>query len=155
VAREFNKNTEYEILQGRGKTKGKLIGGCLEVIEYIKGTSLFPEVEIFDETILFLETSEVMPPIWFFEDSLRNYGSMGILNRVNGIIFGKPQGNQFYEEYKTVIKEVLAEFGKDHMPVLYNASFGHNEPKCCIPYGVLAEIDCDEKTFSILESAVI
>lgn len=154
TARKFVKNTGYEVLQGSGSARGRLIGGCMEVIEFIKGTSLFPSIDSFDDTILFLETSEVMPPDWLVEDNLRNYGSVGILNRINGIIVGKPQGNQFYEEYKPIIKKVLAEFAREDMPVLYNASFGHNEPKCCIPYGILAEINCDEKTFSILESAV-
>lgn len=155
IARKFEENTGYELLQGSGKVTGKLIGGCMEVIEFIKGTTLFPEIESFDNAILFLETSEVIPPVWLVEDSLRNYGSLGILNKINGIIFGKPQGNQFYEDYKPIIKSVLAEFNQKCMPVLYNASFGHNEPKCCLPYGALAEIDCESISFSILESGVL
>ena len=155
TARSFEKNTGYELLQGNGAVRGRLIGGCMEVIETIKGTSLFPSVEAFDEAVLFLETCEVMPPEWLFEDILRNYGITGILGRINGMIFGKPQANQLYEEYKPIIKKVLAEFDREDMPVLYNASFGHNEPKCCLPYGALAEINCENKTFSILESGVI
>jgi len=34
-------------------------------------------------------------------------------------------------------------------------SFGHTEPKICLPYGALAEIDCNNASFSILEAAVI
>lgn len=153
--RKFERNTGYELLQGNETVRGRLIGGCMEVIEYIKGTSLFPSVDCFDDTILFLETSEVLPPVWLMEDNLRNYGVMGILNRINGIVFGKPQGNKFSEAYKPVIKKVLAEFGKESMPVLCNASFGHNEPKCCLPYGALAEINCKNKKFSVIESGVI
>ncbi len=59
------------------------------------------------------------------------------------------------EEYKVVIKKVLAEFGREDMPVLYNGSFGHNEPKTILPYGVLAEINCENKSFAILESGVV
>ncbi|MBP1756399.1 MAG: peptidase, partial [Firmicutes bacterium] len=33
--------------------------------------------------------------------------------------------------------------------------FGHTEPKICLPYGVLAEINCENKTFAIIEGAVI
>lgn len=155
TSREFVANREYEILQGSGTCKGRLIGGCLEVIDMLKGTSLFPEIHIFKEAILFLETSEVMPPDWLVEDNLRNYGMIGVLDNISGMIFGKPQGAKFYEEYKPIIKKVLKEFGREDMPVMYNASFGHNEPKCCIPYGAMAEIDCDKKMFSILESGVI
>jgi muramoyltetrapeptide carboxypeptidase LdcA involved in peptidoglycan recycling len=40
-------------------------------------------------------------------------------------------------------------------PIVYNMTFGHNQPMCVLPYGVLAEINCEEKTFSILESGVL
>lgn len=154
VLRKFEKNTEYELLQGRETVTGRLIGGCLEVIDMIKGTSLFPELSDFDDAILFLETSEEMPPVWLLEVSLRSYGMMGIFDRINGLIFGKPYKGTFYEEYKSVIRLILAEFGKENLPVLYNASFGHNEPKCLLPYGALAEIRCDKPGFAILESGV-
>jgi muramoyltetrapeptide carboxypeptidase LdcA involved in peptidoglycan recycling len=154
VARKFEANTDYELLQGRETVTGRLIGGCLEVIDMIKGSSLFPELSDFDDAILFLETSEEMPPVWLLEDSLRSYGMMGIFDRINGLTFGKPYKGKFYEEYKSVIRLILAEFGKEDLPVLYNASFGHNEPKCLLPYGALTEISCEKPGFAILESGV-
>lgn len=155
TARKFNVNSDYELLQGSAIVSGPLIGGCVEVLEMVKGTPLFPDKESFDGSILFLETSEVMPPDWMVEDNLRNYGIQGILSSINGIVFGKPQGNALYEEYKPIIRKVLAEFGRPDMPVLLNASFGHNEPKCLIPYGAKAEINCEQRSFSILESGVV
>lgn len=154
TARTFEKNWGYELIQGIENVQGRLMGGCMEVIEMMKGTELFPEISCFDNTILFLETSEEQPPLWWFENNLRNYGMLGILNRINGIIIAKPQSARFYEEYKPIITKVLTEFGRGNMPVLYNASFGHNEPKCCIPMGAMAEINCLNKSFSILESGV-
>ncbi|MDR0949982.1 MAG: hypothetical protein LBM69_10755 [Lachnospiraceae bacterium] len=41
------------------------------------------------------------------------------------------------------------------MPVLYNVSIGHCDPRGVIPYGALAEIDCENTTFCILESGVV
>jgi muramoyltetrapeptide carboxypeptidase LdcA involved in peptidoglycan recycling len=154
ISREFQSNHGYEIIQGEGISYGRLIGGCIEVLEIAKGTLLFPDLVDFNEAILFFETAEVNTPEWLFEDILRNYGAMGIYNRINGIIFGKPCNEVFYEEYKATIKKILAEYGKPNMPVMYNASFGHNEPKFTVPYGAKAEINCTEKTFSILEPAV-
>ncbi|MDR1329568.1 MAG: hypothetical protein LBK23_08220 [Oscillospiraceae bacterium] len=87
--------------------------------------------------------------------TLRAFGAMGVLKRANGIVFGKPFNNKYYDEYKGVIKKALAEYGRGDIPVLYNLSFGHCEPKFCIPLGAAAEIDCDRKTFSILESGVV
>jgi len=48
----------------------------------------------------------------------------------------------------------MKEFGKEDLPIICNMNFGHTEPKICIPYGALAEINCNNVTFSILESAV-
>ncbi|SPT77361.1 microcin immunity protein [Niallia circulans] len=134
--------------------QGRLIGGCFEVLEFLKGTPLFPAHSQFDGAILFLETSEVHAPEWLLEDGLRQYGVCGILERINGILFAKPQNGHLYEEYKQVIKKVLAEFNCGQLPVLYNASFGHNEPKCLLPYGALAEINASNGTFAILEQGV-
>lgn len=55
---------------------------------------------------------------------------------------------------KSVATYTHTEAGRSDLPVLYNASFGHNEPKCIIPYGLKAEIDTEKLTFKILESAV-
>ena len=47
-----------------------------------------------------LETSEdkIAPDylLWY----MRNLGAQGILNKINGIIVGKPQDEVYYEEYK-------------------------------------------------------
>lgn len=153
--RKFKKNNGYELLQGKGIVQGRLIGGCIEVMEFMKGTDLFPELDKFDNSILFLETSEQKSQPYLIEYLLRNYGAMGVLEKINGIIFGKPADEEYYEEYKNVILKVLAEYGRQDLPVLYNLSFGHCEPKICIPYGAMAEINCEEKTFSILESGVV
>ncbi|MBU3073091.1 S66 family peptidase [Clostridium estertheticum] len=155
MQREYKPNNGYELLQGKGVVKGRLIGGCMEVFDSLRGTAVYPTPEEFDDSILFLETSEEKPPVWFVEGELRNYGITGILDRINGIIWGKPQDEENYLEYKEVIYKVMKEFNKADLPILYNMNFGHTEPKICLPYGILAEIDCEKNTFSIMESAVI
>ena len=154
TARAHQANRSYELLQGTGIINGHLIGGCLEVFDTLRGTSLFPEPEAFDDAILFLETSEDKPPKWYVECALRTFGIMGIFGRINGIIWGKPMDETHYEDYKVIIKKVLKEFGHETLPVLYNLNFGHTEPKICIPYGAMAEINCNSTSFSILDSAV-
>ncbi len=154
ISRKYMPNEGYELLQGDKKVRGRLIGGCLAVIEFMKETVLFPEIDVFNNAILFLETSEEMEPTWYVECCLRNYGTIGILDRISGIIFGKPYNNKYYDDYKTIIKKVLKEYNREDIPVLYNMNFGHTEPKICLPYGALAEIDCEKATFSILENAV-
>lgn len=155
LAKTMVRNQGYEFLQGKGKVQGRLIGGCIEVMEMMKGTSLWPSDEMFQDAILFFETSEEMPDPSFFKYWLRNYGSQNILQKAKAIIFGKPYQEKHYEEYKNAIMKVMAELGLHHLPVVFNMSIGHNEPMTCLPYGALAEVDCDKKTFSILESGVV
>ena len=155
IKRKLSINQGYIVLQGKGKVKGTLIGGCLDVLEMIKGTDLWPKLDEWDGKILFLETSEEKPSPTSLRYWLRNYGAMGVFDRINGIIIGKPQDEAFFEEYKQEYLKVIAdEFGKKDLPIMYNMNFGHTAPMCILPYGVEAEIDCDNKSFSILESGV-
>lgn len=153
--RTMQKNTGYELLQGNETVQGRLIGGCIDVLEMAKQTSLWPKDSDWDNAIMFIETSEDMTDPKFVEFWLRNYGTQGILNRINGIIWSKPYNNKYYEEYKSVIHKVLNELNLNNLPVLYNMNFGHTSPMMVLPYGALAEINCEERSFSILESGVI
>lgn len=156
ISRNTKVHDGVEILQGNGKVKGCLIGGCIEVLEMIKGTEIWPNEDMWSDTVLFIETSEDKPSPIYFEYWLRNYGSQGILEKINGVIFGKPYENKYYEEYKNVIKKVIIdELNLKDLPIMYNMNFGHTAPMMVIPYGALAEIDCDNMKFSILESGVL
>lgn len=154
ISKSCSKSEGYDLLQGNGKVQGRLIGGCIEVLEMMKGTELW-DITYFEDVILFFETSEDMTEPKYIEYWLRNYGSQGILEKVKGIIWGKPYDNKYYKEYKEVIKTVIKdELNLKSLPILYNMNFGHTEPMVCLPYGALAEIDCDKKIFSILEAGV-
>ena len=104
---------------------------------------------------MFFETSEEKPEPSHLEYWLRNYGSQGILQNVNGIILGKPYDNLYYEEYKKVIlKVVREELSLINLPIMCNMNFGHTSPITILPYGAIAEINCEDASFSILESGV-
>lgn len=152
--RNMQPNQGYELLQGSGVVQGGLIGGCIEVLECAKGTELWPDQNYWENGILFFETSEDKPEPSFIKFWLRNYATQGILQNVKGLIFGKPQDETYYEEYKEEILTVMREYKLEHLPILYNLNFGHTEPKFILPYGAQAEINSDLKTFRILESGV-
>lgn len=154
LTKKVHENQGYEFLQGKGIVTGRLIGGCIEVLEMSKGTTIWPELETFAGSILFLETSEDTPEPSYLEYWLRNYGSQGILQQINGLIVGKPAEEKYYHEYKTSILKIMNELELNDVPIVYNMSFGHNQPMCILPYGATAEIGCDNGTFSIIESGV-
>jgi len=154
IVRKREKHTGYEVIQGTGTVVGELIGGCIEVLEFAKGTALWPEDTYWENSILFFETSEDKLAPDHLRRWLRNYGAQGMLQKANGIIFGKPQDEAYYEEYKEVIKQVMQEYHVADIPVLCNMNFGHTEPKMILPYGARAAINCDDVSFTILDSAV-
>ncbi len=154
IAKKMSRNIGYEWLQGEGVAVGPLIGGCIEVMEMMKGTALWPDAHQFDGAILFFETSEDMPEPAYIEYWLRNYGSQGILQKACAILWGKPYQEKYYAEYKKSILKILAELGLNHLPVVYNMTFGHNQPMMCLPYGAMAKVDCNARSFSILEAGV-
>lgn len=146
----------YEVLQGTGKAVGHLLGGCIDVFPMAVGTEIFPAVEQWKGAILFIETSDDRPSPDSVKWTLRNLAAQGILKVLNGIIVGKPQAEQYYEEYKSAILKVVAHEEKlTDLPIIYNVNFGHAMPIGVIPYGVKAEIDCEEKKITLLESATI
>lgn len=155
IARPIVQQQGYILLQGRVNVIGHLIGGNLETLVDIKDSELFPQLNDFEQTILFLETSEDMPKPDEFREMLFQLFEKGVFHKVNGIIFGKPFNNVYYEQYKD---EILTFFNVErlkHLPILYNLSFGHNEPKHILPYGVEAQINCETKQFFINENGVI
>lgn len=144
----------YEIIQGKGKVAGKLLGGCLDAFPIYNGTEIWPTLEKWKDKIMFLETSEEMPSPELITYYLRNLGAQGIFNVIKGIIVGKPRAEKYYEEYKEVYKKVLKEFNRQDMPILYNLNFGHSSPIGIIPYGIECELDIDNKKLTLLESIV-
>lgn len=152
--RTMQKNTGYEVLQGSEVVQGRLIGGCIEVLEFAKGTAIWPEQKEWENSILFFETSEEKPEPVSLKYWLRNYAAQGILQIAKGIIFAKPQDEHYYDEYKEVIIQIMKENDLEDLPILYNLSFGHTEPKFILPYGAMAMIDCKRGTFSIIDSGV-
>ena len=56
---------------GSHVVQGKLFGGCLEVLEMLKGTELWPSDNFWSDKILFLETSELCPSLEWVAGALR------------------------------------------------------------------------------------
>ena len=90
--RALNVSNGWCFLQGSGVVRGRLIGGCLEVLDWLRGTVVWPALTDFDQAILFLEISEEAPPPHAVAGFLRSLAAMGILNRLSGILFGRPGG---------------------------------------------------------------
>ncbi len=156
VKRKLNKSNGWNYLQGKGKHSGKLVGGCVEVLEFLKGTDFWLEKDDWTDTILFLETSEDLLNPTTFTWILRNYAAQGIFLKANGIIMGRPDHNQFVDEYNEILLHVIRdELGLSDFPIVTEMDFGHTCPTFTLPYGVTIEIDFDLQKLAITENSVV
>ena len=157
--RRLNPREPWRFLQGAGVARGRLIGGCLEILEFLRGTEAWPGEDAWRGAILFLETSEEAPPPTAVSRALRVYAAMGILEKLSGILFGRPGGDvpvgRFGEYDEAILQVVAGEEGLDELPLITRMDFGHTDPMFVLPYGVEAEIDCGEGRFAIVEGALV
>ncbi len=146
----WTKNIGYEVFQGKGKVKGRLIGGCGEPLRQMMGTSVFPTAEMWKDSIIFLECPAPYGKLSGLH-TLRAFAATGMFRRAAGMICTQMDE----EDKKNLAKVIRDEEGLRDFPILLNVDFGHRTPMTILPIGAMAEIDCDLATFSILESGVV
>ncbi|MHA7986757.1 S66 family peptidase [Rathayibacter sp. CAU 1779] len=153
----LRRNSGWRWLRGSAPRSGRLFGGCIDVLDMMVGTSFWPAPEFFDDTILFLETSEDRPSPAQVGYWLRNYGAQGILQRIAGLVIGRPNGYNADQvrELDRIILERLDEWGVGGIPVLAGVDIGHTDPQFVVPNGLRAELDPVRGRFRLLEAAVL
>lgn len=147
-------NGGWRWLQGSRACSGELFGGCLEVLEMLKGTAFWPSREFWKGKVLFLETSEDKPPLWYIDQVLRNYGMLGVFENINGLIFSRPM--RYSDEEKVKLDQALLrlsaqEFGRPDLPIVSNFDIGHTDPQLILPLGIRAELDPAAKSVRLIE----
>jgi muramoyltetrapeptide carboxypeptidase LdcA involved in peptidoglycan recycling len=133
-----------------GVAEGVLIGGCLESLEDLRGTRLWPDWE---NAVLFFETSEGPPPPSRVDSLLMGYENMGVLDKLSGLIVGRPM--RYTDEQKEDLRRVIVErTGQYTFPIITDMDFGHTSPQFTIPIGCRCRIDTEEQRFEIIDAAV-
>lgn len=144
-------------ISGSGTAVGQLFGGCIEVLEFLKGTDYWPTKDFWRGRIVFFETSEDKPTIDQIRYWLFNYGLQGVFDSASALLFGRARDYSPEEkiDLDCAIREVVVDqFGATDLPIVTNLDFGHTDPQWIMPLGVRAEIDCAKKSFRLLEPAV-
>lgn len=149
-ARSRQRSDGWTWLKG-GSAEGVLVGGCLETMQHLRGTSYWPRWE---GTVLFLETSEEKPDPERVDGILMDYENMGVFERIRGLLFGRPM---CYEpEEREQLREVILErTSKYDFPIIADMDFGHTSPMLTLPVGCRAVVDVDRERFEIVEPAVV
>ena len=137
-----------------GKAKGQLVGGNLSLICSLMGT----RYEILTKNkILFIEDVDEEP--YKIDRMLTQLKTSEKLQQANGIVFGQCNNCKITNSSQVwdftlgeVLNNILADIP---IPSYYGLTFGHSTSQFTIPYGLNAEIDADDCTLKINESACI
>jgi muramoyltetrapeptide carboxypeptidase LdcA involved in peptidoglycan recycling len=156
--RAMNPNGGWRWLQGDTRVEGQLVGGCLDVLEFLKGTQWWPELRVWDGAIFYWETSEDAPSPTMVAWWLRNYGMQGILDRLAGMVVGRPAHytpEQVEELYVTILRIVRDEFGRGDLPIVAGLDFGHTDPQMVLPNGGRMVLDPSTGSISLPDPATV
>ena len=133
-----------------GRAEGRLIGGCLESLQHLRGTEYWPD---WDEAVFFFETSEDKPSPETVDGILMDYENMGVFEKLRGMLVGRPM--RYSDEEKHSLRERILERTKRYtFPIVIDMDFGHTAPQFTLPLGCRARIDTARKRFEIIETAV-
>lgn len=145
------------IWDGRENSNGIVWGGCVESVdEMLRHAVPVPSLEQFENIVLMLETSEELPSSDYVSRVLRALGERGILQRVQGVLFGRAKSWEFdkpytfeqKEEYRkqqqNIVHKTIRKYNQ-HIPIVQNMNFGHTDPQISMPYGNTVRIDSEHK----------
>jgi len=146
------------VIQGQGLRRGVLWGGCLEVLEMVKGTRWWPQPDAWRDAVVFIEGSEEVPPPAIYSCVLRSWGAAGNLDLVAALLVGRACG--YDESQKQALDDAVriaisVEACRPDMTVITNCDFGHTDPQWLMPMGCMTEVDAQRNRIALAESAVI
>lgn len=147
--------TQWHWLQGEGRVRGHLLGGCMDSLHELPGTPLWPTLDQWQDAVLFMETSEEAPPPDRLLRFIRALDAMGVLRRLKAILLGRPGGcrpQRFADYDAALVRGVRDEAGLD-LPVITQLDFGHTDPMWVLPMGAEMEIDCSARRLRLIEPA--
>lgn len=141
----LDKPTEIKSLHGEEKLafKGRMIGGCMDVLCKLIGTRFAPFEDFFekykkDGFIWTLESCEmnaadIYRTLWQMKEC-------GWFKYCNGFIIGRPDGYSDNEDF-TLTDALEQGLGELNVPVIYGADIGHIPPQMQIVNGAYGEVE--------------
>lgn len=156
VVRERRPSTGWRWHGGEPAT-GPTVVGCLEVLDWLRGTEWWPDLA---GAVLVLETSEEGPSPDVVARFLRVLGVTGELGALAGLVFGRPGGADVpvedHEAYDEAILGVVRdEQGLPRLPVVCGVDVGHTDPVWTVPQGVPLHVDPVGQRLTFLEAGVV
>lgn len=155
--REFEKNQGY-VWNGQNAAEGTLWGGCVESLVALTAAG---NDEVLhqprSDIILFLETSEAMPPHWVIKYYLIGLGERGSFGKnIKGVVVGrpktwdfekqttKPERKKYFQDQADAIINTIRNY-HGSMPIVLNVDIGHTAPQYIVPMGNKCNINPVQK----------
>jgi muramoyltetrapeptide carboxypeptidase LdcA involved in peptidoglycan recycling len=145
---EMNTPVEWTLLRGNGEelveeneldVSGRLIGGCIDVIDWVIGTP-------FEDLTGFCERYKDDGFIWFFDNYdlnpmalmyiARKMRNMGLFDHAKAVIFGRTcfPGDATDIDYLEQLERVFADID---VPLIWGADIGHTRPSFTLINGAI------------------
>ena len=139
---------------GRGKARGRLVGGNLSMISALEGTPYAIDTR---GAILLIEDVREAP--YRIDRMLRQLQLAGKLAQLRGAVLGQftrnfdREDDQRRDDPRYTVDGVLRQyFGDAGIPVLVSFPIGHVRNNLTLPIGALVEVDAERVSLTVLES---
>jgi muramoyltetrapeptide carboxypeptidase len=127
-----------------GIEEGKLVGGCLCLINYLIGTDYCPS---FKDKILFLE--EVGEEPYAVDRLLNHLYQSGVFNDIKGVVWGNFEGCVAKDSNDGTIEQVIEEWNQRiNKPAIVDFIYGHQPKRLPLLIGSKAKVDFTNATIS-------
>ncbi|RXY99978.1 S66 family peptidase [Fictibacillus sp. S7] len=151
----LTEKTEWKTVSGQNEQiKGRLLGGCIDVIRHLVGTP-FGHVEGFKK-----EHIPGEPLIWYLENCELNTADLrrslvqmklaGWFDGCSGILFGRSAANEPVGGY--TVEDVYQDLAKElQIPIIYDIDCGHMPPQVTLINGAWAEVEVSGGKGTVLQ----
>ncbi|MEX0994579.1 MAG: LD-carboxypeptidase [Balneolaceae bacterium] len=141
---------EASVVIQPGVATGQLFGGNLTVLTSLIGSGYLPD---WKGALLFVE--DIGEDVYRIDRMMSQLQLNGILDKINGFIFGRCRDCKESPGYSLTLEQVLRDYllqaGK---PAFYGSMISHGPDIFTIPVGVRAKIDAENGSIEILEKPV-
>jgi muramoyltetrapeptide carboxypeptidase LdcA involved in peptidoglycan recycling len=145
----------------QARVTGPAWGGCLEIIDFHlrTGRYLLPD-DRYEGAVLFLETSEELPPAGYVYRVLMCMGERKLLQRFAAVVWGRHKAwsldepndpaakARYTEEQHEAVLAAVTEY-HPRVPLVIGADFGHTEPQHVIPSGGTVTVDGQDRQIEV------
>jgi muramoyltetrapeptide carboxypeptidase LdcA involved in peptidoglycan recycling len=137
--------------------EGESWGGNVEIVSWLLQAG---RVSTVAARVLFLETSEELPPAVEVYRTLRNMGERGLLQQFQAVLWARPKAwdrgkrnppeakRAFIDDQYEAVRRALSEYNPGAVLVL-GVDFGHTDPQLIVPYGGMIRVDASAHRISV------